>query len=122
MDPVSVALRNGILGGAVTCQSAHLGEIRPGAQRGNHRHHFCNETFVIWGAATLFRLENPAVEKGYAQTTIGRDEVAVVASPVGTAHALVNVDLDRTTFFLGCQDHGVGSNTSASDYKIWKDL
>lgn len=121
MDPISVALHYGISGGAISCEFAHLGEIRPGSQRGNHRHHFCNETFLIWGAATLFRLENPAVEKGYAQTTIGSDEVAVVASHVGTAHALVNVDPTRTTFFLGCQDHEPTSNSS-SDYKVWKDL
>lgn len=43
-------------GGATTCASLHLGEIRPGKLRGNHRHHDCNETFVIWGAATKFRV------------------------------------------------------------------
>lgn len=43
-------------GGAVSCKSAHVGEIRPGAMRGNHRHHSCNETFVIWGAKTIFRV------------------------------------------------------------------
>ncbi|XP_028105610.1 uncharacterized protein LOC114304667 [Camellia sinensis] len=34
----------------------HLGEIRPGSLRGNHRHYTCNETFVIWGAKTIFRV------------------------------------------------------------------
>lgn len=43
-------------GGAITCASLHVGEIRPGRFRGNHRHHNCNETFVIWGAATKFRV------------------------------------------------------------------
>lgn len=43
-------------GGAVSCASVHLGEIRPGGFRGNHRHHTCNETFVIWGAKTKFRV------------------------------------------------------------------
>ncbi|KAG9131455.1 hypothetical protein Leryth_015290, partial [Lithospermum erythrorhizon] len=105
---------------AVNCESAHLGEIRPGSLRGNHRHHFCNETLVIWRAATFFRLEN-LVEKGYAQTIIGPHEVAVVGSPVVTAHALLNVDPFQTTFLLRCQDSGVTSNTS-SDYKVWKDL
>ncbi|KAG6696714.1 hypothetical protein I3843_09G157000 [Carya illinoinensis] len=42
-------------GGAVSCASVHVGEIRPGNVRGNHRHHTCNETFVMWGAKTKFR-------------------------------------------------------------------
>lgn len=45
-----------ITGGAVNCASVHLGEIRPGGVRGNHRHYTCNETFFIWGAKTLFRV------------------------------------------------------------------
>ena len=45
-------------GGAVTCASLHIGEIRPGEIRGNHRHHDCNETFVIWGATTKFRVSS----------------------------------------------------------------
>lgn len=44
------------LGGAAVCASVHLGEIRSGGLRGNHRHHTCNETFVIWGAKTVFRV------------------------------------------------------------------
>ena len=43
-------------GGAVSCASVHVGEIRPGGVRGNHRHHGCNETFIIWGAETAFRV------------------------------------------------------------------
>lgn len=45
-----------IAGGAVNCVSTHVGEIRPGAMRGNHRHHDCNETFVIWGARMKVRV------------------------------------------------------------------
>ncbi|KAK4381975.1 protein ZINC INDUCED FACILITATOR-LIKE 1 [Sesamum angolense] len=108
--------------GAVSCASVHLGEIRPGTLRGNHRHHTCNETFVIWGAKTVFRLENNAVKRGYSEVTIGADEVAVAASPSGTAHALVNIDAIRTTFFLGCQDSVMNHNSSTTDYNIWKNL
>lgn len=43
-------------GGAKTCASVHVGEIRPGAIRGNHRHYTCNETFIIWGARLKFRV------------------------------------------------------------------
>ena len=46
-------------GGAETCVSVHVGEIRPRGIRGNHRHYSCNETFVIWGAKTLFRVSVP---------------------------------------------------------------
>lgn len=45
-------------GGAVTCTSVHVGEIRPGTFRGNHRHYTSNETFVIWGAQTKFRVSS----------------------------------------------------------------
>lgn len=43
-------------GGALDCSSLHVGQINPGALRGNHRHHTCNETFLIWGAETKFRV------------------------------------------------------------------
>ncbi|CAN8308389.1 unnamed protein product [Cochlearia groenlandica] len=49
-------------------------------------------------------LENHKVEKGFAEVVIGEDEVAVAVSPSGTAHALINVDPVRSTFFIGCQD------------------
>lgn len=123
VDLVSLALENGIQGGAQFCASVHMGEIRPGGMRGNHRHHTCNETFIIWGAETKFRIENAKLEdKDYAEVTIGADEVAVAASISGTAHALINVDRDRTTFFLGCQDAVINNNSSDTDYKVWKDL
>lgn len=69
------------------------------------------------------QLENPKVEKGFAQVVIGEDEVAVAVSPSGTAHALVNVDPVRSTFFIGCLDCTTTmQNSSTSDYKVWKDL
>ncbi|CAH9068925.1 unnamed protein product [Cuscuta epithymum] len=122
LDPISVALDSAIPGGATSCASIHVGEIKPGGLRGNHRHHTCNETFVIWGAQTLFRLENTAVEVGYAQVIVGWDEVAVAVSRSGTAHALVNVDPSRTTFFIGCQDSIVNYTDSRTDFNIWNNL
>ena len=44
------------------------------------------------------------VGKGYAKVIIDADDVAVAASPSGTAHALVNVDPIRSSYFIGCQD------------------
>ncbi|XP_017617191.1 uncharacterized protein LOC108461770 isoform X1 [Gossypium arboreum] len=130
LDPVSLALQFGvrgqmltILGGAVSCSQVHIGEIRRGGIRGNHRHYSCNETFVIWGAKTKFRLENNQMDgRGYAEVTIGEDEVVVAASPSGTAHALVNVDTFRNTYFVGCQDGMVKSNSSNTDFNVWKNL
>ncbi|XP_022893714.1 uncharacterized protein LOC111408144 [Olea europaea var. sylvestris] len=55
INPVSLALDAAITGGASFCASIHLGEIRRRGVRENHRHHTCNETFVIWGAKTLFK-------------------------------------------------------------------
>lgn len=123
VDPASVALDNGIRGGAVTCASFHVGEIRPRGVRANHRHHTCNETFVIWGAKTKFRLESSEMgDKTYAEVVVAADEVAVAASPSGTAHALINVDPVHTTFFIGCQDSVINYNSSSTDYRVWKDL
>ncbi|XP_034695096.1 uncharacterized protein LOC117921334 isoform X2 [Vitis riparia] len=123
LNPISAASDASISGGAVNCASVHIGEIRPGGMRGNHRHHGCNETFIIWGAKTAFRLENHQVpEKGYAEVIIGANEVAVAASPSGTAHALINIDPIRTAFFMGCQDSIINYNSSATDFKVWKDL
>ncbi|XLS61452.1 hypothetical protein HN51_015680, partial [Arachis hypogaea] len=48
LDPISLARASGILGGAFTCASVHIGEIRHGRLRGNHRYHDCNKTFVFW--------------------------------------------------------------------------
>lgn len=70
----------------------------------------------------LLQLENrQMVEKGYAEVTVGAEEVAVSASPSGTAHALVNID-NKSTFFLGCQDSVMDSNNSNTDFGVWKDL
>ena len=65
---------------------------------------------------------NDIANRGYAEVTIGEDEVAVAASPSGTAHALVNVDALHSTFFMGCQDSSVNSNSSNTDFNVWKDL
>ncbi|CAN1782568.1 hypothetical protein LINPERHAP1_LOCUS15910, partial [Linum perenne] len=56
LDLVSLALKHDLKGGAGSCASLHVGEIQPGTLRGNHRHNACNETLVIWGAKTLFRV------------------------------------------------------------------
>lgn len=122
INPVSIANDALISGGAMSCTSPHVGQIRPGGVRGNHRHHSCNETFVIWGARTKFRLEtSEVVGKSYAEVIVAADEVAVAASPSGTAHALINVDPVRSTFFLGCQDNIIHKNAT-TDFKIWSDL
>ncbi|XP_074578933.1 uncharacterized protein LOC141835382 [Curcuma longa] len=122
MDPVKAAREAGLPGRALKCASVHVGQIRPGGIRGNHRHNMCNETFILWGAVTKFRLENPKMKgKGYAEVTFGPDEVVLVVSPQGTAHAIINIDPSRATFILGCQDNII-KNSSGTDYNVWKDL
>ncbi|XP_057839187.2 uncharacterized protein LOC131049171 isoform X2 [Cryptomeria japonica] len=56
LNPVIAAVRAGLTGGVKSCKSVHVGEIKPGGIRGNHRHLICNETFIIWGAKTIFRV------------------------------------------------------------------
>ena len=73
--------------------------------------------------ASVLQLENSQVAgKGYAEVIISADEVAVTASPSGTAHALVNMDPVKTAYFLGCQDSVVNYNSSSTAFNIWKDL
>ena len=72
---------------------------------------------------SALQLENSEVAgKRYAEVIIGADEVAVVTSPSGTGHALVNVDPVRTAFRLGCQDGIVNLNSSSTVFNIWSDL
>lgn len=71
----------------------------------------------------VLQLENNQIDdKGYAEVIVGADEVAIAASPQGTAHALVNADLIHSTFFIGCQDGVINNNASTSDFNVWKDL
>ncbi|KAL6534710.1 hypothetical protein OROGR_013385 [Orobanche gracilis] len=72
--------------------------------------------------AGISGLENKSSTSGYSETTIGADEVAVAASSSGTAHALMNIDAVRTTFFLGCQDSVIDYNASTTDFNVWNDL
>lgn len=69
-----------------------------------------------------WQLENRAVNKGFAEVILGADEVAVATSPSGTAHALVNIDPIRSTFFLGCQDSIVNYSNLSTDFNVWKDF
>lgn len=59
---------------------------------------------------------------GYAEVTIGADEVAVAGSPSGTAHALINIDPVRSSYFIGCQDSIINYNSSSTDFNVWKNL
>ena len=63
-----------------------------------------------------------AADNGYAEVIVGADEIAVATSPRGTAHALVNIDPIRSTFFIGCQDKIINYNGSTSDFNVWKDV
>lgn len=56
LDPIAASSRARISGAAKSCRAVHVGQIKPGSVRGNHRHHFCNETFIVWGARTQFRV------------------------------------------------------------------
>ena len=72
---------------------------------------------------SYLQLENSqVVGKGYAEVIIDADEVAIAASPSGTAHALVNVDPIRSSYFIGCQDSIVNYSSSSTDFNVWKDL
>lgn len=70
----------------------------------------------------VFQLEDEEQTNGYSEVTVGPDEVAVAASHSGSAHALINTDTRRSTFFLGCQDSVVNYTGSTTDFKVWKDL
>lgn len=65
------------------------------------------------------KLENHKVEKGYAQVLIlERMKQQYWLNSSGMAHALVNVDPVRSTFFIGCQDSSIyAEQLRYSDYK-----
>eukprot|EP00250_Pteridium_aquilinum_P006802 c16645_g1_i1 orf=111-713(+) len=120
LDPISTASQAHISGAATNCKAVHVGQIKSGFVRGNHRHLFCNETLVVWGAKAKFRVENPSLAKGYAETFINMDEVGVLGCPAGRAHALVNMDSVNTLHILGCQD-GMADPTN-TEYNVWTNL
>ena len=70
----------------------------------------------------VLQMENNDEDDGYAEVILGRDEIAVAASPVHKAHALVNIDSIRSIFFIGCQDNVISYNASSTDFNVWKDL
>ncbi|XP_024520830.1 uncharacterized protein LOC112342763 [Selaginella moellendorffii] len=115
LDPLKAAAQAGL-------SAVHAGEIQVGAVRANHRHHFCNETFLLWNARALFRLENAFMDNGYAQAVVGAGEVSIAAAPAGRAHALANIDRHKTLFFLACQDALFNPENPMTDFRIWDDL
>eukprot|EP00252_Welwitschia_mirabilis_P020334 TRINITY_DN4961_c0_g1_i2.p1 TRINITY_DN4961_c0_g1~~TRINITY_DN4961_c0_g1_i2.p1 ORF type:complete len:229 (+),score=20.16 TRINITY_DN4961_c0_g1_i2:124-810(+) len=121
VNPITAASNAGLRGGAISCLSVHVGEIKPHGVRGNHRHRNCNETFVIWGAKTIFRFEEDDEKKDYGEVLVEADEVALAVSPSQRAHALINIDEKHSTYLLGCQD-AVISPGQDTDFHVWNDL
>eukprot|EP00271_Cylindrocystis_brebissonii_P004438 TRINITY_DN16093_c0_g1_i1.p1 TRINITY_DN16093_c0_g1~~TRINITY_DN16093_c0_g1_i1.p1 ORF type:complete len:226 (+),score=12.33 TRINITY_DN16093_c0_g1_i1:184-861(+) len=122
LDPIKAATDAGLTGGSRDCTQVHIGEIRAGNMRGNHRHRYCNETIILWGAKQRIRNEDPNLKNGYAETVLDRGDVAVLAGPQGHAHAITNLDETETVYLVACQDALFDSNNPLTDYKVWPDL
>eukprot|EP00897_Mesotaenium_endlicherianum_P008053 jgi/Mesen1/7276/ME000373S06340 len=121
LDPLTAAAEAGLTGGSLSCLAVHLGQVLPGKVRGNHRHHHCNETFILWGAKQKFRLENPKASRGYSEVVLGPREVAVAAGPVDLAHAIVNLG-DTVSYLLACQDADFDPKNPQTDYNVWGNI
>ncbi|CAI5459154.1 unnamed protein product [Closterium sp. Yama58-4] len=122
IDPLAAAVAAGLKGGATSCLMTHVGEVLPEKIRGNHRHHDYNETLVLWGARMRVRNENRDVAKGFAEVILTADDVAVMACPAMSAHAVVNIDTSRSAYLMACQDGLHDPNDPRSDYAVWSDL
>lgn len=122
VDPVLAARKAGLEGGSLNCLEAHLGQIKAGKMRGNHRHHHCNETFILWGARQRFRNENPNDPKGYSETILEADDVAVATGPAGFAHSITNIDSSKISYLMACQDALYDLANPRTDYNVWSDL
>eukprot|EP00243_Klebsormidium_subtile_P001444 TRINITY_DN12488_c0_g1_i2.p1 TRINITY_DN12488_c0_g1~~TRINITY_DN12488_c0_g1_i2.p1 ORF type:complete len:241 (-),score=1.84 TRINITY_DN12488_c0_g1_i2:390-1028(-) len=121
VDPREAARQAGLQGAAV-CEDVHLGIILPGKTRGNHRHHTKNETFILWGARTKWRVENPESEHGYVEVVLERDDVVVTVGRASIAHAVINIDTQLFTNLVSCTDGLFDPKHPDTDYKVWKDL
>lgn len=78
-----------------------------------------SDNFMVVSIWKCVKLEIHKVGKGYCRgVDIGEDETAVAVNSNGMAHALVNVDPVRSTFFIGCQDSSIyAEQLRYSDYK-----
>lgn len=121
MTSVLDAVDEAGLKGPSRCLDLHVGTIRPGGARGNHRHKTRDESLIIWGASGRIRVERPGM--GYHDYVVDRDDVVVLAAPAGSAHAIRADDGEGNVMMLAaCSDapptDGPDPNT---DYRVWKD-
>ena len=121
MTSVLDAVDEAGLKGPSRCLDLHVGTIRPGGARGNHRHKTRDESLIVWGASGRIRVERPGM--GYHDYVIDRDDGVVLAAPAGSAHAIRADDGEGNVMMLAaCSDapptDGPDPNT---DYRVWKD-
>eukprot|EP00850_Spirogloea_muscicola_P020042 SM000206S06251 [mRNA] locus=s206:46070:47232:- [translate_table: standard] len=122
LDPLAAAAQIGLEGGATACTAVHLGEIKAGSARGNHRHHHCNETFILWGGQVKFRNEAPDLDNGYVDVILEPFEVAVATGRIGMAHAISNLHEVESAYLFACQDAIFDKANPSTDYNVWPSL
>jgi|TARA_B100000405_G_scaffold258904_1_gene193916 hypothetical protein len=121
MTSVLDAVKAAGLKGPSRCLDLHVGTVRPGGARGNHRHKTRDESLIVWGASGRIRVERPGM--GYHDYVVDRDDVVVLSAPAGSAHAIRADDGEGNVMMLAaCSDapptDGPDPNT---DYRVWKD-
>ena len=121
MTSVLNAVDEAGLKGPSRCLDLHVGTVRPGGARGNHRHKTRDESLIVWGASGRIRVERPGM--GYHDYVVDRDDVVVLAAPAGSAHAIKADDGEGNVMMLAaCSDapptDGPDPNT---DYRVWSD-
>eukprot|EP00897_Mesotaenium_endlicherianum_P008043 jgi/Mesen1/7267/ME000373S06333 len=121
MSPLHAAEQHQ-LGGARVCRDVHVGTVKAGHTRANHRHHAKNESFLVWGAAARWRLESESSQQAFAEATFEPHEVAVFTAPKGRAHALTNLDKSLTLNLMVCADADWDPSKPDTDYGVWSDL
>eukprot|EP00999_Lentomonas_sp_LEN2_P000920 NODE_1919_length_697_cov_73.650877_g1869_i0.p1 GENE.NODE_1919_length_697_cov_73.650877_g1869_i0~~NODE_1919_length_697_cov_73.650877_g1869_i0.p1 ORF type:complete len:200 (-),score=22.08 NODE_1919_length_697_cov_73.650877_g1869_i0:12-611(-) len=107
----------------IDCVDIHVGIIKPGFVRGNHRHHAKSELLMTWGADTIWRFEDESTTLGYMEHHLGADQQFTVFLPEGIAHAIKNVDQEgRALNLLGCASGNFDPENPQTDYQIWSDM
>lgn len=117
-SPLLLAREHG-LEGALSCKDLSVGTILPGHLRANHRHHLKNESFLLWGAKAVLRLENDSLPKRFAEMSILRNEAVVFTAPKGRAHAIRNIDTMFTLNLISCSDAEFDPRQPDSDSHVW---
>lgn len=100
--------------GDLAVRDVHIGVIRAGGTRGNHRHHNKHELIIVFGAEMDLRV-------GEVTYKSSADDVLALRCPPGTPHLIHNIDgSGRQVSLVAFVDSEWDPNNPATDYGVWQ--